>query len=41
MVPDIAMAGLARAGLLDERNHTSAAVDYLAATGYRGSDRSV
>src|SRR6478672_1674906 len=36
-----ATAGLARAGLLDERNPTSAAVDYLAATGYRGSDRYV
>lgn len=31
-----ATAGLARAGLLDERRHTSAAAEYLAATGYRG-----
>lgn len=31
-----ATAGLARAGLLDERRHTSAAPDYLAATGYGG-----
>jgi putative intracellular protease/amidase len=36
-----ATAGLARAGLLDERNHTSAALEYLAATGYRGGDRYV
>jgi len=28
--------GLARAGLLDERRHTSAAPGYLAASGYRG-----
>jgi putative intracellular protease/amidase len=34
-----ATAGLARAGLLDDRDHTSAAPDYLAATGYAGSDR--
>ena len=34
-----ATAGLARAGLLDERNHTSAAPEYLAATGYAGGDR--
>jgi putative intracellular protease/amidase len=34
-----AMAGLARAGLLDERDHTSAAPEYLAATGYAGGDR--
>lgn len=34
-----ATAGLARAGLLDERNHTSAAPGYLAATGYRGGSR--
>lgn len=34
-----ATAGLARAGLLDERNHTSAAPEYLAATGYAGRDR--
>jgi putative intracellular protease/amidase len=33
-----ATAGLARAGLLDERHHTSAAPEYLAATGYGGSD---
>jgi putative intracellular protease/amidase len=31
-----ATAGLARAGLLDERRHTSAAPEYLAATGYAG-----
>lgn len=31
-----ATAGLARAGLLDERRHTSAAPEYLAATGYQG-----
>jgi len=31
--------GLAGAGLLDGRNHTSAAAMYLAATGYRGGDR--
>jgi putative intracellular protease/amidase len=36
-----ATAGLARAGLLDERKHTSAAKEYLQATGYRGSDRYV
>jgi putative intracellular protease/amidase len=36
-----ATAGLARAGLLDERNHTSAAAEYLAATGYAGGDRYV
>jgi putative intracellular protease/amidase len=34
-----ATAGLARAGLLDERNHTSAAAEYLTATGYHGGDR--
>jgi putative intracellular protease/amidase len=33
-----ATAGLARAGLLDERDHTSAAAEYLAATGYAGGD---
>ncbi len=33
-----ATAGLARAGLLDERRHTSAAAGYLAATGYAGGD---
>jgi len=31
-----ATAGLARAGLLDHRRHTSAAAGYLAATGYAG-----
>jgi putative intracellular protease/amidase len=36
-----ATAGLARAGLLDDRAHTSAAADYLAATGYAGEDRYV
>ena len=34
-----ATAGLARAGLLDQRDHTSAAPEYLAATGYAGGDR--
>jgi putative intracellular protease/amidase len=34
-----ATAGLARAGVLDERDHTSAAAGYLAATGYAGTDR--
>lgn len=34
-----ATAGPARAGLLDERNHTSAAPEYLAATGYHCGDR--
>ncbi len=34
-----ATAGLARAGLLDHRNHTSAAAQYLASTGYRGGAR--
>jgi len=33
-----ATAGLARAGLLDRRRHTSAAPEYLAATGYSGGD---
>jgi putative intracellular protease/amidase len=33
-----ATAGLARAGLLDDRKHTSAAAEYLAATGYAGGD---
>jgi putative intracellular protease/amidase len=33
-----ATAGLARAGLLDNRRHTSAAADYLQTTGYAGSD---
>jgi putative intracellular protease/amidase len=32
-----ATAGLARAGLLDTRRHTSAAPEYLAATGYAGA----
>lgn len=36
-----ATAGLARAGLLDERRHTSAAPEYLAATGYEGGSRYV
>lgn len=36
-----ATAGLARAGLLDCRSHTSAAPEYLAATGYAGGDRYV
>jgi putative intracellular protease/amidase len=34
-----ATAGLARAGLLDQRNHTSASAEYLEATGYAGGDR--
>jgi putative intracellular protease/amidase len=33
-----ATAGIARAGLLDERRHTSAAAEYLMATGYAGGD---
>jgi putative intracellular protease/amidase len=33
-----ATAGLARAGLLDRRQHTSAAAEYLMATGYAGGD---
>jgi putative intracellular protease/amidase len=33
-----ATAGLARAGLLDGRKHTSAAKEYLQATGYDGAD---
>jgi putative intracellular protease/amidase len=36
-----ATAGLARAGLLDGRSHTSSAAEYLAATGYAGGDRYV
>jgi putative intracellular protease/amidase len=36
-----ATAGLARAGLLDERRHTSAAAGYLAATGYAGGEHYV
>lgn len=31
--------GLAAEGLLDDRDHTSAAPEYLAASGYRGADR--
>lgn len=31
-----AVAGLAREGLLDDREHTSAVPEFLAATGYRG-----
>jgi putative intracellular protease/amidase len=34
-----ATAGLARAGLLDTRDHTSASAEYLAMTGYSGGDR--
>ena len=34
-----ATAGLARAGLLDERDHTSASAEYLQVTGYAGVDR--
>jgi putative intracellular protease/amidase len=36
-----ATAGLAREGLLDQRDHTSAAPFYLAATGYAGGGRYV
>jgi putative intracellular protease/amidase len=36
-----ATAGLARAGLLDDRNHTSAGPEYLAMTGYAGGERYV
>jgi putative intracellular protease/amidase len=36
-----ATAGLARAGLLDTRKHTSNAPDYLAMTGYAGGDQYV
>lgn len=36
-----ATAGLAREGLLDERDHTGAVSFYLAATGYRGGGRYV
>jgi putative intracellular protease/amidase len=36
-----ATAGLARAGLLDERKHTSAVKEYLQATGYQGSENYV
>jgi putative intracellular protease/amidase len=34
-----ATAGLARAGLLDTRKHTSNSAEYLAMTGYAGGDR--
>jgi putative intracellular protease/amidase len=34
-----ATAGLARAGLLDTRSHTSASAEYLAMTGYAGDER--
>ena len=36
-----ATAGLARAGILDDRKHTSAAKEYLQATGYQGGDNYV
>ncbi len=36
-----ATAGLAREGLLDDRDHTSAVSFYLAATGYGGGERYV
>jgi len=36
-----ATAGLAREGLLDDRDHTSAVSFYLAATGYKGGERYV
>jgi len=36
-----ATAGLARAGLLDERPHTSNALSYLKGTGYAGADHYV
>jgi putative intracellular protease/amidase len=36
-----ATAGLARAGLLDDRRHTSAGPEYLAMTGYAGGERYV
>jgi hypothetical protein len=36
-----ATAGLARGGLLGERDHTSAAPEYLAATGHSDADRYV
>jgi putative intracellular protease/amidase len=36
-----ATAGLARTGLLDARKHTSSAREYLAMTGYAGSDHYV
>jgi putative intracellular protease/amidase len=34
-----ATLGLARAGVLDDRDHTSTAAEHLAATGYAGGDR--
>ncbi|MFI1394179.1 type 1 glutamine amidotransferase family protein [Streptomyces sp. NPDC020681] len=34
-----ATAGIAREGLLDDRDHTSAVSFYLAATGYKGGER--
>ncbi|GGO85041.1 type 1 glutamine amidotransferase family protein [Wenjunlia tyrosinilytica] len=34
-----ATAGMARAGLLDDHDHTSAVAEYLAPTGYQGSER--
>jgi putative intracellular protease/amidase len=34
-----ATAGLARAGVLDTRDHTSASAEYLAMTGYTGGER--
>ena len=34
-----ATAGLARAGLLDDRDHTSNAAEFLAMTGYSGGER--
>jgi putative intracellular protease/amidase len=36
-----ATAGLARAGVLDTREHTSASAEYLAMTGYAGGERYV
>jgi putative intracellular protease/amidase len=36
-----ATGGLARAGILDDRKHTSAVREYLQATGYQGSDNYV
>src|SRR5437899_1154294 len=36
-----ATAGLAREGLLDDHDHTSAVSFYLAATGYKGGERYV
>ncbi len=36
-----ATAGLARAGLLDERSHTSASAEYLEMTGYAGGEHYV